>query len=145
MSFGEGESKRGRSLRPCEQIPFYYGKADEFSGASRPIFHPDFRDNTDRRDHQNHLSVGSTINGGLVESVSDPSTIASGRVEAPEIAALLKAQRTCSPIAIAVAQDYSSAPFKVPRPFVVLGWFWVVDAWVRGCYAPNRKARLMKT
>ena len=50
--------------------------------------------------------------------------------ETPDIAALLKAQRARTPVAIAVTQDYSGAPFKLPRPFVVLGWFWVADAWV---------------
>ena len=53
--------------------------------------------------------------------------------EVPEIAALLMAQRARTPIAIAVAQDYTSVPFRVPRPFIVLGWFWVTDAWVRVC------------
>ncbi|WWD15727.1 hypothetical protein CI109_100149 [Kwoniella shandongensis] len=50
--------------------------------------------------------------------------------EAPEIAALLMAQRARTPIAIAVAQDYTAVPFRVPRPFIVLGWFWVTDAWL---------------
>lgn len=50
--------------------------------------------------------------------------------EAPEVAALLLAQRARTPVAIAVGQDCAVVPFKVPRPFVVLGWFWVGDAWV---------------
>ncbi|ORY25750.1 hypothetical protein BCR39DRAFT_543219 [Naematelia encephala] len=50
--------------------------------------------------------------------------------EAPEIMALLKSQRARTPVALAVAQDYSLAPFQVPRPFAVLGWFWVAEAWV---------------
>jgi hypothetical protein len=50
--------------------------------------------------------------------------------EAPEVAALLLAQRARTPVAIAVGQDCTVVPFKVPRPFVVLGWFWVADAWV---------------
>ena len=54
--------------------------------------------------------------------------------EASEIAALLIAQRARTPLAIAVAQDYSAAPFDVPRRFVVLGWFWIVDAWVNELY-----------
>lgn len=51
-------------------------------------------------------------------------------VESAEIQALCKAQRARTPIVITVADDYSDVPFKVPRKFVVLGWFWVVDAWV---------------
>lgn len=51
--------------------------------------------------------------------------------EKPEITALLMAQRARTPVAVAVAQDYSAVPFKVPRPLVVLGWFWITDAWVR--------------
>jgi len=51
-------------------------------------------------------------------------------LEVPEIEALLMSHRARIPVAIAVAQDYSGLPFRLPRPFVVLGWFWVVDAWV---------------
>ncbi|WVF72399.1 hypothetical protein IAT40_007214 [Kwoniella sp. CBS 6097] len=50
--------------------------------------------------------------------------------EEPAVAALLKAQRYRTPIAVAVAQDYAAVPFKVPRPLIVLGWFWIVDAWL---------------
>nr|XP_019013326.1 uncharacterized protein I206_01392 [Kwoniella pini CBS 10737]OCF52107.1 hypothetical protein I206_01392 [Kwoniella pini CBS 10737] len=50
--------------------------------------------------------------------------------EKPEITALLMAQRARTPVAVAVAQDYSAVPFKVPRPLVVLGWFWITDAWL---------------
>jgi hypothetical protein len=59
-----------------------------------------------------------------------PSNDVHHKPEAPAIEALILAQRARTPIAIAVAQDYSAVPFKVPRPFVVLGWFWVLDAWV---------------
>lgn len=51
-------------------------------------------------------------------------------LEVPEIEALLMSHRARIPVAIAVAQDYSGLPFRLPRPFVVLGWFWIVDAWV---------------
>ena len=51
-------------------------------------------------------------------------------LEAPEIEALFMSHRARIPVAIAVAQDYSGLPFRLPRPFVVLGWFWIVDAWV---------------
>ncbi|KAK4687126.1 hypothetical protein P7C73_g2983, partial [Tremellales sp. Uapishka_1] len=50
--------------------------------------------------------------------------------ETPEIEALLRTQQSRTPIAVVVTQDYSAAPWKVPRPFIVLGWFWVTDAWV---------------
>ncbi|WVW83383.1 hypothetical protein I302_105402 [Kwoniella bestiolae CBS 10118] len=50
--------------------------------------------------------------------------------EAVEIEALLMAQRARTPVALAVAQDYLAVPFKAPRPFIVLGWFWITDAWL---------------
>jgi hypothetical protein len=57
---------------------------------------------------------------------------ASNRIpESPEIEALLLAHRARTPVGVAVAQDYAPTPFCVPRPFVVLGWFWIIDAWVR--------------
>jgi hypothetical protein len=46
------------------------------------------------------------------------------------VAALLMAQCARTPVALAISQDYAGVPFKVPRPFIVLGWFWIVDAWV---------------
>lgn len=51
--------------------------------------------------------------------------------ELPEVKALLKAQRARTPVALAVAQDFDSVPFRVTEPFMVLGWFWVVESWVR--------------
>jgi hypothetical protein len=57
--------------------------------------------------------------------------LASNRpLESPEIEALLLTHRARTPIAVAVAQDYAHTPFCVPRPFVVLGWYWIIDAWV---------------
>ena len=53
-------------------------------------------------------------------------------LESPEIEALLMTHRARTPIALAVAQDYPYTPFQLPRPFVVLGWFWIIDAWVCG-------------
>jgi len=53
-------------------------------------------------------------------------------LESPEIEALLMTQRARTPIAVSVAQDYPQTPFNLPRPFVVLGWFWIIDAWVCG-------------
>ena len=65
-------------------------------------------------------------------------------LEAPEIEALLMSHRARIPVAIAVAQDYSGLPFRLPRPFVVLGWFWVVDAWVSQIQLiPNCARQLM--
>lgn len=49
--------------------------------------------------------------------------------ESEPVEALLMAQRAKTPVVVAVAHDYESVVFKVPRPVVVLGWFWVVDAW----------------
>jgi len=51
-------------------------------------------------------------------------------LESPEIEALLLSHRARTPIAVAVAQDYAHTPFCVPRPVVVLGWYWIIDAWV---------------
>ena len=51
--------------------------------------------------------------------------------ESAEIDALLLAQRARLPIVLVVASDYSAAPFKVPRRIIVLGWFWIDEAWVR--------------
>jgi hypothetical protein len=59
-----------------------------------------------------------------------PAPLIENSIEEPEIEALLLAQRARTPIALAVAQDYLEPPFKVPRAFVVLGWFWLTDAWV---------------
>ncbi len=75
-------------------------------------------------------AVTPIANGDHSASTSPKSKGVSDPVEAPDIAALLMAQRARTPLAIAVAQDYSSCPFKIPRPFVVLGWFWLADAWV---------------
>ncbi|WWD01676.1 hypothetical protein V866_008622 [Kwoniella sp. B9012] len=57
------------------------------------------------------------------------STVGEDVKEAPEVEALLMANRARTPVALAVAQDYTAVPFKVPRPFIVLGWFWITDAW----------------
>jgi hypothetical protein len=61
----------------------------------------------------------------------EPVTSEAGPRESREVASLLMAQRARTPVAIAVAQDYPFARFKIPRSYIVLGWFWVVDAWVR--------------
>lgn len=50
--------------------------------------------------------------------------------ESTEIEALLMTHRARVPLALSVAQDYSAVPFRVPRPFIALGFFWIVDAWV---------------
>jgi hypothetical protein len=63
---------------------------------------------------------------GLVSDDADVPRI----LEAPEIEALLMTHRARVPIAVTVAHDYSAVNWRVPRPFVVLGWFWITDAWV---------------
>ncbi|EIW65753.1 hypothetical protein TREMEDRAFT_74911 [Tremella mesenterica DSM 1558] len=50
--------------------------------------------------------------------------------ESGEIEALLKAHRARSPLALAVSHDYSAIPVHIPKPIIVLGWFWVTDAWL---------------
>jgi hypothetical protein len=52
-------------------------------------------------------------------------------LEAPEIEALLMTHRARIPIAVTLAHDYSAITWRVPRAFIVLGWFWITDAWVR--------------
>lgn len=50
-------------------------------------------------------------------------------LELPEIEALLRAHRAGTPVAIGVSEDWTLIPFRVSRPFVLLGWFWITDAW----------------
>lgn len=45
---------------------------------------------------------------------------------------LFQAQSARTPVAVIVSQDYALLPYKLPRAYVVLGWFWIVDAWVGG-------------
>lgn len=67
--------------------------------------------------------AGETASSRTVSSVA-------AEPEVPVVEALLAAHRLRRPVGVAVAQDYSSTSFKVPRPFVVLGWFWITAAWV---------------
>lgn len=53
-----------------------------------------------------------------------------GPRESEPVEALLMAQRAQTPVAVAVSEAYQDVPFKVPRPYIVLGWFWIIDAWV---------------
>lgn len=50
--------------------------------------------------------------------------------EAPEINALLLAHRARTPVALGVSEDYADMPWQLPRSFIVLGWFWITDAWL---------------
>ncbi len=50
--------------------------------------------------------------------------------EAPEIAALLLAHRARTPIAVGASEEYKTLFNKWPKPFVMLGWFWLTDAWL---------------
>lgn len=70
--------------------------------------------------------------GAIGEKSKSPS-VSPGQeqpTERVEIEALRQAQKYGTPVAVALAGDYDGVPFKVPRKFIVLGWFWVVDAWV---------------
>ncbi|KAJ9108574.1 hypothetical protein QFC19_002290 [Naganishia cerealis] len=49
--------------------------------------------------------------------------------EVPEIEALLRAHRARTPVAVGISEDCILVPFSVPRPFLILGWFWITDAW----------------
>lgn len=49
--------------------------------------------------------------------------------ELPEIDALLRAHRARCPIAVGIAEDSALVPFHIPRAYVILGWFWITDAW----------------
>jgi len=91
--------------------------------------------------NQAQPSIGD--HGGLVVEAERPKNLAtdvasSSRIlsampkpkEAPEVEALCMAQRARTPVALAIAGDWSESPFRVPRKFIVLGWFWIADAWV---------------
>lgn len=81
--------------------------------------------------HKSTSTNGS--NDHVPTSVADTAPVrasAKREPEAPEIESLLMTHRARIPIALTVAQDYSGVPFRVPRPFIALGWFWIVDAWV---------------
>lgn len=56
-------------------------------------------------------------------------TTASVPAETAPVEALLMANRARTPVALAVGHDYPGVPFKVPRALVVLGWFWITEAW----------------
>ena len=62
--------------------------------------------------------------------VADLATGNQGAGEELEVAALLKALRSSTPITIALSDDYSAVPFRVPKPIVMLSWFWLTEAWV---------------
>ncbi len=64
-----------------------------------------------------------------------------GEGEEPAIAALLLAHRSRTPVAVAVAEDYAVAPWLIPRAFIVLGWFWITDAWPE----PQKQPLVVKT
>lgn len=76
-------------------------------------------------------TLSATVSTSFAES-SKPGKreSESAHDELPEVKALLKAQRARTPVALAVAQDFDSIPFRVTEPFIVLGWFWVVESWV---------------
>ncbi|OWT42197.1 hypothetical protein C362_00569 [Cryptococcus neoformans Bt1] len=74
-------------------------------------------------------TLSATSSANLAESLK-PGKKEPAHDESPEIKALLKAQRARIPIALAVAQDCSAVPFRVAKPFMVLGWFWIVESWL---------------
>lgn len=74
------------------------------------------------------LSLGNHL---PIPTNSQKLPISSRQPESQEIEALLLTHRARTPIAVAVAHDYPHTPFCLPRPFCVLGWFWIIDAWVR--------------
>ena len=49
--------------------------------------------------------------------------------ELPEIDALLRAHRARIPIAVGITEDTTLVPFALPRAYIILGWFWITDAW----------------
>lgn len=51
-------------------------------------------------------------------------------IESKEITALLLAHRARVPIVAGVSEDYDVVPFKVPYPYVILGLFYITDAWL---------------
>lgn len=59
----------------------------------------------------------------------DPSASTEGKQELPEVEALLRSHRAGTPVAVGISEDCTLVPFNVSRPFLILGWFWVTDAW----------------
>jgi hypothetical protein len=51
------------------------------------------------------------------------------QTELPEIDALLRAHRARTPIVVGISEDTTLVPFQLPRPFIILGFFWITDAW----------------
>jgi hypothetical protein len=71
--------------------------------------------------------IGKSINQIL--HPTPESTTTNRPLELPEIEALLRAHRARTPIAIGISEDWTLIPFRVARPFIILGWFWITDAW----------------
>ncbi|KAJ9107684.1 hypothetical protein QFC21_001144 [Naganishia friedmannii] len=58
-----------------------------------------------------------------------PPAPADEKQELFEVEALLRSHRAGMPVAVGISEDCTLVPFKVSRPFLILGWFWITDAW----------------
>jgi hypothetical protein len=84
------------------------------------------------------VDLARSLRNGHEKSASPPQGVNPRIAEKLEIEALRTAQKHRTPVAVALSADYEGAPFKVPRNFIVLGWFWVIDAWASRRYYSRR-------
>lgn len=101
-SAGEAGSDE-MTLKPVDSIPL----------PRRPTPPPEISTSVNRVLHQN----------------TEPNNTTTRPLELPEVEALLRAHRARIPVAVGMSEDWTLVPFRVPRPFTILGWFWITDAW----------------
>lgn len=70
---------------------------------------------------------GRTV-GTIVVPLGSPRALKAGNTK--EIKACLVAHRARVPIVVGVSQDYTGVKFRVPQPYIMLGMFWITDAWL---------------
>ena len=121
--------ERGRSSCQCEETGARYIELTVRSGPQRKDEKP-AAPSDPVASQEDVYTAPLSPQLPIVSMANKPESPVGDSQERPEIEALLMAQRARTPIAVAVASDYSATPFKVPRRAIVLGWFWVTEAWV---------------
>lgn len=71
--------------------------------------------------------TGRTV-GTIVVPFGAPRVV--GAANTKEIKACLMAHRARLPVVVGVSQDYSGVIFRVAKPYMMLGMFWITDAWL---------------
>lgn len=144
---GERISMAGTIVANMYVWRLFFGFELMFSGRPRPIHRSESLAQEAPSPTQQELMAGPdsptihvinaakalrTADGSVGESSKSPSVPPNPEApaERAEINALRQAQKYGTPVAVALAGDYVGVPFKVPRKFIVLGWFWIVDSWV---------------